>query len=305
MQDLLFRLEGGDILVCDGAMGTQLMERGLPPGEPPESMNLTRLQDIEEIARLYHAAGADIVETNTFGGSPLKLAMYGLEARTEEINWRAVEAARRAVGSDAYVAASVGPTGRTLKPYGDTEPDDVAEAFQRQIHALLDAGADAICVETMSDLTEAVLAVKAAKSLTDAVPVFASMTFDPTPRGFRTIMGVSVADAAAGLTAAGADVVGSNCGYGSEQMVAVARELREHATLPILIQPNAGVPEMECDRAVYRETPEFMAEKARELIEAGVAIVGGCCGTTPAHIRAIRRVVDDILAQRRPSKHVP
>jgi 5-methyltetrahydrofolate--homocysteine methyltransferase len=157
---------------------------------------------------------------------------------------------------------------------------------------------DAICIETMTDLQEAILAVQAAKSLNDALPVFASMTFDPTPRGFRTIMGVSIPDATAGLAAAGADVVGSNCGYGSEQMLAVAREFRAHSTRPILIQSNAGLPETEGDRAVYRETPEFMAEKAREMAGSGVAIIGGCCGTTPAHIRAIRLVIDAVLSKR-------
>lgn len=281
----------GEILVADGAMGTQLMERGLVAGACPEEWNLSRPQDLEEIARLYLAAGAQVIQTNTFGGSPLKLAKYDLDSRCEEINRAAVAAVRAIVGQDAFVSGSCGPTGCTLKPYGDTEPAAVADGFARQCGALIEAGVDVICVETMTDLVEATLAVKAAKAISRDLPVMATMTFDRTPRGFFTIMGVDIPSAVAGLAAAGADLVGSNCGNGSENMVLIARELRARTDLPLVIQANAGLPELQGDRVVYGESPEFMAEKARELVACGVSVVGGCCGTTPAHIAALRQAL--------------
>ena len=296
MKNVLARLKEGEILVADGAMGTLLFERGLRPGDCPESWNLERLEALEEIAGLYVDAGARIVQTNTFGGSPMKLADYGLDDRAEEINSRAVEAVRRAVGDRALVSGSCGPTGRTLKPYGDTDPEEVAETYVRQTQALVDAGVDLLCVETMIDLVEATSAVRAARAAVDdsgrSIPVLATMTFDPTPRGFFTIMGVDVPTAARELAEAGADVVGSNCGNGIEIMVEIARELRRHTALPLVIQSNAGLPQPAGDGVVYPETPELMAEKARELVAAGVSIVGGCCGTTPEHIRAIRDALE-------------
>jgi 5-methyltetrahydrofolate--homocysteine methyltransferase len=291
VRGLLERLAAGEQLVGDGAMGTLLLGHGLAPGEPPETITLSRPALLEEIARLYRDAGADLLETNTFGGSPLKLSLHGLDGKTEPINRTAVEATRRAAGDRAYVAGACGPTGRLLEPYGDVSPDAVYDSFRRQGAALIAAGVDCVCVETMTDLAEARLAVQAAKDINAQIPVLATMTFDPTPRGYFTIMGVSVAAAAAGLTEAGADVIGSNCGNGIEHMVAIAREFRRHTTLPLLIQPNAGLPRLVGEATVYDETPEFMAEKARALIDLGVSIIGGCCGTTPAHIAALRRLM--------------
>jgi 5-methyltetrahydrofolate--homocysteine methyltransferase len=289
---LLERLRAGAVLVGDGALGTQIMERGLAPGEPPESFNLTRPEVLEEIAGLYLAAGADLVTTNSFGGSPARLAQRGLEECTEEINRAAVAAVRRAVGARAYVSASVGPSGHLLKPYGDADPGAIAAGFERQIGALAAAGADLVCIETMTDLAEAVLAVRAARATAPGLPVIATVTFEKTRRGFYTVMGNPIAQVVAELAAAGADVLGSNCGNGSETMVEVARQLRALTARPLVIQPNAGLPEPHGGATVYPETPEFMAERARELIACGVAIVGGCCGTTPEHVRALRAVVD-------------
>ncbi|HBL17093.1 MAG TPA: methionine synthase [Elusimicrobia bacterium] len=288
---LLERLRAGQVLVADGAMGTMLQERGLKPGDCPEAVNLERPVVLEEIARLYLEAGADLVQTNTFGGSPMKLAQYGLDDRTEEVNRSAVEAVRRAVGGQALVSFSCGPTGRMLKPYGDADPEEVRRAFCRQLKAAAAAGADVVCVETMTDLGEAVLAVEASKSAAPGVPVMATMTFDRTKKGYRTIMGVSVAQAAEGLAKAGADVVGSNCGNGIDNMVEIAREFLRSTRIPLLVQSNAGMPEMRGGRAVYGETPELMASKVAALLEAGANIIGGCCGTTPAHIAAIRKAV--------------
>ncbi len=296
MPGLLERIEAGQVLVADGALGTMLLDRGLGPGECPEAWNLTRPHVLEEIARLYVEAGADFVTANTFGASPLKLAHYGLDGRMEEINRAGVATVRRAVGDRALVAASCGPCGQILKPYGDADPETVYDSFRRQMDVLIEAGADLICVETMVDPAEAVLAVRAAKDASPRTPVTATMTFDATPRGFFTIMGTTVEQAAARLVDAGADVVGSNCGNGIENMIAVAKLFRGATDRPLLIQSNAGLPEAKDGRLVYNEGPDFMAKKARELLAAGVSVIGGCCGTTPDHIRALRQVVNHAAA---------
>ncbi|HYN04299.1 MAG TPA: homocysteine S-methyltransferase family protein [Vicinamibacteria bacterium] len=292
MEGLLSRLKRGDVLVGDGAWGTQLMQRGLPPGRPPEWFALEKPEVIEAVARLYVEAGADLVTTDTFGGTSFRLKLHGLDDERERVNRQAVEAVRRAVAGQALVSASVGPSGQLLEPYGDTPPDAVEEAFAEQVAVLASAGADVLCIETMGDLAEATRAVKAAKAVAPGVPVMATMTFEPTPRGYFTIMGVSVERAVAGLEAAGADVVGSNCGTGIEDMVEIARAMTRATRLPLLIQPNAGLPQSRDGQVVYDETPETMAARVPELLDLGVAIVGGCCGTTPEHTRAIRRAVD-------------
>lgn len=292
MAGLLEKLRGGEILVGDGAWGTMLMARGLEPGQCPELVNLERPEILGEIASLYVDAGAELITTNTFGGSSLKLAAYNLAERTEEINRRAVHELRPVVGDRAYISASVGPTGKILKPYGDTAPEQVSESFSRQIGALIEAGADLICIETMMDLSEAQLAIGAARSICTEIPIIATMTFDATPRGFFTMMGSSIAQAAAGLEEAGADIIGSNCGNGIEKMVEIALEMKRCSELPLIIQSNAGLPENRAGEVVYPESPELMADQAAKLIELGVAVIGGCCGTGPDHIRAFRRLVD-------------
>jgi 5-methyltetrahydrofolate--homocysteine methyltransferase len=292
MEDILARLRRGDVIVGDGALGTLLMQRGLKHGEPPEEYNLTKPYILEEIASLYLNAGAEIITTNSFGASPLRLQQFSLEQEVGPINRSAVEAVRRAVGEKAYVSASVGPTARMVKPVGDTEPEEILSNFQRQISALLAAGIDMICIETMTDVTEATLAIRAARLLDPNIPIMATMTFGKTPQGYFTLMGTSVADAAAALENAGANIVGSNCGDGMESMVGIAREFRQHSRLPIVIQGNAGLPIASETGLVYPETPDFFAGKSAELLDLGVQIIGGCCGTGPEHIRAIRKVVD-------------
>jgi 5-methyltetrahydrofolate--homocysteine methyltransferase len=292
MRPLRDRLSDGDVLLVDGAMGTMLFQRGLAPGQPPESVTRSRPEILEEIAQLYLDAGADILTTNTFGGSPLRLALHGLDAQTEAVNRAAVLAARRAANGRAYVAGSCGPCGRLLQPYGDVSPGDVLDGFRRQAGALIEAGVDCVLVETMTDLTEATLAVTAAREASADIPVLATMTFDPTPRGYHTVMGVSVAAAAAGLAEAGANAVGSNCGNGIEHMIEIARAFRAVTALPIVIQPNAGLPRTSGTETVYDETPAFMAGKAAVLLDLGVSVIGGCCGTTPEHIRALRATID-------------
>jgi 5-methyltetrahydrofolate--homocysteine methyltransferase len=292
MGSITARLANEEILVADGAMGSLLFQRGLKQGDCPESLNSRNPELLEEIARLYLMAGSDIVQTNTFGGSPLKLAEYGLEEKTEELNKAAAACVRRCVGSRAFVSGSCGPSGGILKPYGSADPEDLYHGFKRQMGALIDAGVDVICVETMTDVNEATLAVRAAKAISAKIPVMATMTFDETPRGFFTIMGVGIGEAARELEDAGADIVGSNCGNGIENMVKIAREFRAASDLPVLIQSNAGLPEMRSGAIVYPETPEYFAEQTEHLISAGASIIGGCCGTTPDHIRAVRQAVD-------------
>jgi 5-methyltetrahydrofolate--homocysteine methyltransferase len=292
MRVVIERLRDGETLCGDGAWGTQLMARGLEPGDSPEAFNLSRPEVLAEVATLYVEAGADLITTNTFGGSPLNLASYGLDDRTEEINRAAVEVIRSVVGDRAYVSASIGPTGKILTPYGDTEPEVVGEAFVRQIGALVAAGADLLCIETMIDLREAELAIKAARFVSADIPVIATMTFDPTPRGFFTVMGVTIERACSELVEAGADIVGSNCGNGIDRMVEIAREFTRYASVPVIIQSNAGLPEHHAGELTYPESPDFMATRVGKLMDLGVSIIGGCCGTTPAHIRAIRAAVD-------------
>jgi 5-methyltetrahydrofolate--homocysteine methyltransferase len=291
MTPLLERIHAGEVLLSDGAMGTMLIARGLKSGESPEAFNLSRPEVLQEIARLYLEAGAEMVQTNTFGANPLKLAAYGLADRTEEINRAAVRAVREAVDDRAYVMACCGTSGKLLKPYGDTEPEVVEASFERQIRALVEAGIDAVNIETMIDLAEAVVAVKAARHVAPDLPLCATMTFDRRKKGFHTVMGNTIAQAAEGLANAGADIIGSNCGNGIEPMVNIAREFRAASGLPISIRPNAGLPEIVNAEPFYPETPEFMAARLPDLLAAGVSIVGGCCGTTPKHIRAFRRVV--------------
>ena len=292
MVPLTERLKLPGIITGDGAMGTMLFQRGLIPGDSPEKMNLERPEVIEEIARLYLKSGAEILETNTFGASPLKLAHYGLEARTDEINAAAVRAARRASAGRAYISASCGPSGRLLVPFGDATEELVFNSFFRQMKALVSEGIDMICIETMTDLSEAVLAVRAARAASGQTPVCATMTFDTTPRGFFTAMGTSVEEAARGLAAAGADIIGSNCGNGIAIMILIASEFTKHTTLPVIIQSNAGIPVARGGTLQYPETPASTAASIPALIATGVKIIGGCCGTTPDHIAAIRDVID-------------
>ncbi len=298
MQALAEKLASGDALLADGALGTMLIAAGLAPGACPEEMVLTRPEVVGDIARAYAAAGADLVQTNTFGGSPLKLAGFGLADRAAEINRRAVEIARSAVGGRAFVVASLGPTGRILRPYGDAEPDEVARGFAVQAGARLGAGADGVSVETMIDPRESVLALRALKAISPATPVICTLTFERTPRGFFTIMGTSVDAACRTLAEAGADAVGANCGAGSASMVEVAAEFRRRSTLPVAIRPNAGLPQLSAGSLTYPETPAEMAARIGELLALGVSIVGGCCGTTPDHIRAFRAQVDAHNARR-------
>jgi 5-methyltetrahydrofolate--homocysteine methyltransferase len=286
------RVAEGDILISDGAMGTYLLAKGLKPGECMEAWCVSHPEVVKGIHEAYIVAGADIIETNSFGGTCYKLKPYGLADKVRELNLAAVALAKsvsRRTGK-VYVAASVGPTGQIVEDEGgDVTPLDLYEAFKEQVVALEEGGADALCIETMVSLTEALQAIKAAKDNTE-LPVICTFTFEPGARGFRTIMGATPGRAAREGVAAGADIVGANCGNGIVNMIEVTRQIRAaQPNTPILIQANAGTPVLEGDKTVFPETPEFMASKVPDLIKAGAQIIGGCCGTTPEHIAAVAR----------------
>lgn len=287
MRSLLKALNSGKILISDGAWGTFLHKSGLEPGECPELWNLTNRDKVFAIAKSYIDAGTDMILTNSFGGSPFKLKHYGLEDIVYEINKAAAEISREAAGEEKFVLGSVGPTGVMLM-MGEVSEDELFNGFKIQAEALADGGADAICIETMSALDEAVLAVKAAKEFTD-LEVVCTFTFEKTINNdFRTMMGVSPTEMVKALKDAGASVIGTNCGNGFDQMVDIVKEIRTaDSEIPVLVHANAGKPVFQNGVTVFPETPEVMAPKIKKLISAGANIIGGCCGTTPEHILAM------------------
>ena len=299
---LMDRLRERKLLLSDGAWGTMLHDRGLKAGECPELWNLEHPREVRGVAAAYVAAGSEMILTNTFGGSGHKLGKYGLADRVEDINRAGALLSLEAAGGEAVVAASIGPTGEFLEPYGDATEGELAAAFRRQIQAVVDAGVRVVCVETMTGVEEAVLAVRAAKAVDPGIDVICTMTFDPTPDGFRTMMGVSCRRAADELSAAGAAVVGGNCGDGMERMTRVAGEFRRATALPLAFHVNAGVPELVGGKTVFRESPESMAAGVESLVGAGAVIVGGCCGTTPAHIAAMCRELGRLRGAGRPRR---
>lgn len=290
---ILDTLRRKPLLISDGAWGTELQARGLAPGDCPEAWCLDRPDSVRSIAEAYVAAGADLVKTNSFGGSRLKLESFGLAARAGEINEAAARLSREAAGSARHVLGSIGPSGRMLL-LGDISEEELYNAFAEQAAALERGGADTICVETMSAPDEAALAIRAARERTACV-VACTFTFERNVRGeYRTMMGAGPEEAALAALEAGAHLVGTNCGNGMARMVEIVRSLRAAAgpEIPLLVHANAGVPEVMDGRTVYPEGPDAMAAHLDALVAAGARIVGGCCGTGPAHIAALRRAAD-------------
>jgi 5-methyltetrahydrofolate--homocysteine methyltransferase len=294
MKKILAEVRKGKVLVSDGAWGTFLQQKGLKPGECPEEWNVSRPNDVLDIARSYLDAGADMVETNSFGGSRFKLANYGFGEKVYEFNKAAAEISRQAAGPDRFVLGSVGPTGKLLLMEEVTE-EELYKAFKEQSKALEAGGVDAIMIETMTDLDEARIAVKAAKENTSC-EVFCTMTFEKIiGGGFRTMMGISPSEMAEALVEAGADLIGTNCGNGIEDMIGMVKEIRSvNPTIPVLVHANAGMPRLQEGVTTFPESPEDMASKVKDVIAAGANIVGGCCGTTPAHIRKVRNAVSTL-----------
>jgi 5-methyltetrahydrofolate--homocysteine methyltransferase len=292
---LLERLKS-DVLILDGAMGTMLFQAGLAPGACPELWNAERPEVLQGVHRAYFEAGSDLVETNSFGGTRLKLKAFGLEERSRELNAQAARLARSVCPPGRYVAGSIGPTGHlpdTFEPLGDTPADLFYESFREQALALAEGGVDLFAIETMMIPDEAVLAIKAAKDAT-GLPVMCSMTFQyNSVKGVdRTMWGTSPTDAAKRLVEAGADIVGCNCGDGGPGRVpAILAEMRTATPAFLGAYPNAGIPKIEGDKTIYDLTPEAMAAAFPAILAAGARIVGACCGSTPAHIQRIADTV--------------
>ncbi|MBA7480821.1 Bifunctional homocysteine S-methyltransferase/5,10-methylenetetrahydrofolate reductase [subsurface metagenome] len=281
------------IFLLDGAMGTQLIARGVEAGRCNDYLNIDSPDTIFEIHRSYLQAGSDAVLTNTFGANKFALARHGFSDKVKEINTAAAKIARRAAGEQKYVLGDIGPSGDFLKPLGNLEPEELKDAFAEQAQALLAGGVDGLIIETMTALDEITIAIEAAKSVCGDLPVFASMAFDKVADGFRTMMGVDVESAVAKMVSLGVDAVGFNCGtllldeYVELAGKFVSTVKASSANVLIYAEPNAGKPQLLDGRAVYKVTPEDFASAAEKIHSLGVNLIGGCCGTGPKHIGAV------------------
>ncbi len=295
-QDLRERMREG-VFLLDGAMGTQLMARGVEPGTCHDLLNVKSPAIVLSVHRAYFDAGSDAVLTNTFGANRYTLARHGCAEKVSEINRAGAQVARKAAGEDRYVLGDLGPTGDFLEPLGALRADQVREAFAEQVQGLLAGGVDGFIIETMTALDELEIVVEAARAVGGGLPVLASMSFDSGGAGFRTMMGVDVPTAVSKMAALGVDAAGFNCGTASldeyielsKAYVAAARS--SQARVLVFAEPNAGKPELVNGQAVYRVTPEEFAAAGRKILNAGIPILGGCCGTTPDHIRALARAL--------------
>ncbi len=289
MHGLIDTLISAGTVVTDGAWGTQLQALGLATGECPDAWNLTAPDKVKQVAAAYVEAGSDVILTNTFGSNTFMLGRHGLKDKAAEIAAAGVKISLAAAAGRAKVFASMGPSGVMLL-MGDVTPEELQEAFENQARAMAEAGADAIVVETMSDLAEARLAVEAAK--TTGLPVVACMVFDSGAAMDRTMMGNTPEEAADVLCDAGADVIGSNCGRGIAGFLPICTRLKAAASRPVWIKANAGLPEVVGGKTVYKQTPEDFASYVPALVEAGANFIGGCCGTSPAFIAAVGKVLE-------------
>lgn len=285
----LTRLESGSVLVLDGATGTNLQRRGLPPGTPSDMWVLDQPEAVLQLYRDFVAAGSDVILTNTFGSSRMHLAHAGLADRFDASNRKAVELAQQAVaGTDTLVGGSMGPLGEMLQPYGTLPEEDAEAAYAEQAKVLSEAGVDLLVIETQFDLTEAKAAVRAARSVSD-LPLVCSFSYD---RGTRTMMGVKPSQMARELEDMGLSALGINCGRSLDDNMKALGELRAATTLPIWFKPNAGMPRTtENNELVYDVSPADMGEQVASWVQAGARLVGGCCGTSPEHLATIAAAV--------------
>ena len=293
MKAVFQQLEQKKILISDGAWGTMLQEKGLKAGDCPEEWNISHPEAVKSIAAAYKEAGAEIVLTNSFGGSELKLGSFGFEDRTEELNRIAAQLSKQAAGDNVLVAGSVGPSGHFLEPLGTVTEKQMIDNFKVQIRGLADGGADVILIETMTDLGEASAAVKAAREVCD-LPIAVTMTFDKGKQGYRTMMGTSVEQAVNTFVEIGVDILGTNCGNGIEQMVEIISEFRQFTDKYLIAHPNAGMPKLIEGKTIFEQTPEDMVKYVPALIKAGANIIGGCCGTGPQHIKAVAHKIKSL-----------
>jgi 5-methyltetrahydrofolate--homocysteine methyltransferase len=290
--DLKSRLHKG-LFLLDGAMGTQLMNLGIEPGKCSESLNLESPGLVLRIHNAYLQAGCDAVLTNTFGGNGFALARHGLASRVGDINTTGAQLARKAAGRSKYVLGDIGPTGDFLEPLGHLKPDQLSSTFTDQAKALQAGGVDGFIIETMTAVEEIIIAIKSVKAAAPGLPVLASMSFDKRGDDFRTMMGVDVKTAVSALVSAGADAVGFNCGTTTldeyvdlaKRYVAAAKSA--NPDVMVFAEPNAGKPELLDEKTVYKVTPDEFASAAQKIYDAGVTIIGGCCGTGPSHIEAM------------------
>lgn len=289
-----FTLLNERVIINDGGMGTQLIAAGMPMGYCSEKWNLEQPEVIMDVHRRYAEAGCDLLTTNSFGGTRTSLANHGSGDDVETLNRKATELAKQAGGDRCIVMGDVGPFGGFLEPMGTTTPEELADIFAQQIIALKAGGADGINIETMSDPNEIILAIKAARAVDANWPVLASFCFQKAGEAFRTMMGTDVETAMKSMIDAGADVVGTNCGtdLSFDDYVDLARQMVEASgDTPVIISANAGQPELVDGEATYQATPDDMAAYAKRVVETGVNVVGGCCGTTPAHLAAVAAVL--------------
>ena len=277
-------------LIFDGAMGTMLMEAGQASARSPILLNAEQPDLVTDIHKRYYAAGADVVIANTFGGNPLKLAADGLEQQMELLNRQGVLLACQARPAGKFVAGDMGPCGKMLKPLGEISPEDMENNFFLQAAVLIDSGVDLIAIETMYSLEEALLAVNGVRRAGDIL-LLASMTFTHTKNGYFTMMGESVNQCTASLEKAGADMIGANCSLNSRDIAGLTEELRAATRKPILIQPNAGKPVTRKGFTYYEQSPSEFAADAVKIKAAGADMIGGCCGTTPEFIQAVKAAV--------------
>jgi 5-methyltetrahydrofolate--homocysteine methyltransferase len=280
------------VMLFDGGMGTMLISSGLGRGQAPEEWIVQHPEKVREIHYQYLQAGAEVVQTNTFGATDIKLSVSrpGKKPDVDRFNEEAVKLVREAVEEygegDRFVAGDIGPTGKFFPPVGTLEPNEARRSFRQQARALHRAGVDLFLVETMYDLKEAVEALRAIREVSDR-PVVVEMTFDRKPNGYFTIVGDTPGKAVDTLLEEGTDVVGANCTISSAEMIDLAVEMRKLTDKPLLFQPNAGSPEIRHGKELYRQKPDEFADDMTEIVEKGANAVGGCCGTTPEFIRAL------------------
>ncbi len=289
MKAFLDRLARGP-LVSSGAVGTLIQDRGLSPGEISELWNLRQPEEVAAVYRSFFEAGADLIGTNTFGANRIKLKRYGLEELAHPFNLMGAQIARRALPDSCLIFGSAGPTGELLAPLGSLTEEEVYHAFREQALALAEGGVDVLCFRTMSDLEELKIAIRAGRENTD-LPIIATMSFAGGQKGYRTMMGIDPKTAVFSLRETGAQVVGSNCGQGMEEMIGLMAEMRDYDRGYLAAQPNAGKPQLIEGKTVYSQDPQDFASGVGDLLDMGVAIIGGCCGVGPEHIRAVAEVV--------------
>jgi 5-methyltetrahydrofolate--homocysteine methyltransferase len=285
------------VIILDGAMGTQLFERGAEAGVCNEYLNITSPDLVEAVHKDYLKAGSDAILTNTFGGNKFALSRHGYAERMEEINAAAAELARKSAGDNKYVLGDVGPTGDFLEPLGSLKPKEVKQAFVQQIRALVDNGVDAVIIESMTALDEIKLAVEAAGEVAHNLPIFASMSFEPAGEEFKTMMGVGVKSFFSEILPLGVDAIGFNCGkmsldsyVGLASLFAVQVKAMD-SKIKLLAEPNAGIPEIVDDKIVYAVTPDDFSSAITKIRNAGFTILGGCCGTSPKYIKTISKIL--------------